>query len=74
MGRISKKQPIMQIGDRVMTPDGSGQIVLRDLPEAQVWQWTEWRWIVQLDVPRQGDSRDVLCYFERELKKEANDE
>jgi hypothetical protein len=56
----------MKIGDRVMTPDGLGRIVGKDLPDSEVW-----RWAVRLDRPPYGPG--VVCYFERDLK-EVEDE
>uniref|UniRef100_A0A6H1Z7N2 Uncharacterized protein n=1 Tax=viral metagenome TaxID=1070528 RepID=A0A6H1Z7N2_9ZZZZ len=63
----------MKVGDRVMTPDGPGQIISKDLPESRAW-----RWIVCIDEPRQLDLRNMpsqaLCYFERELMEEDTDD
>ena len=53
----------LTIGDRVMTPDGTGEIAERsDFQD----RW----WLVLLDVPRWDDQEDVLYYSEDELKTE----
>jgi hypothetical protein len=51
----------MKIGDRVITPDGEGEIIGIDLPESDRAK----RYIVALDKPKYNFNP---CYFLRELK------
>lgn len=51
---------IYKTGDRVITPDGPGEITGIDLPESR-----EWRYIVKLDTPKY---EFTPAYFEKEIK------